>query len=364
VSDLPGHLVVRLGSLGDVVLTFAAGEALAAARPGRRLVYLVKEAYAPLVRAQPWVDEVVALGEDERGWRGALALRARLGRRRWEGVLDLQDSPRSRFLTAGLAPRRVPWRAERWARRRLVWSRRWPGIVRARPVRAVWRRYLDAARALGAEGERPPVARWGAAAESVAEDAWRRFGPGEEPAVALAPGAAWPTKAWPEARFLAVARHLAASGRRVLVLSTAAERRALPDLEAWADGEPRAHWCTAPLPVVAALLARARVTLTGDTGLSHLSAAVGTPVVTLFGSTSPELGFAPAGEGHRILSLGLPCQPCALHGRRRCPLGHFACLLGIAPARVLEALDAVLAREAPRAVPETATSLEAVRPVC
>jgi heptosyltransferase-2 len=67
----------------------------------------------------------------------------------------------------------------------------------------------------------------------------------------------------------------------------------------------------------------------------HLAAARGLRVVALFGSTSPVLGFAPAGEGHAVLCRNLSCQPCTLHGRERCPLGHHACMTGISVDEVL-----------------------------
>ncbi len=359
MKEPPSLLLVRLGSLGDVVLTFAAAESLRRARPEARLVYLVKECYAPLVRTQPWVDEVVALQEGEGRLARALRLRRRLRRRRWAGVLDWQDSLESRLLTWGLGVRASRWDAARWARRRIVWSRRWPAWIQSYGVRPAWRRCLDVARPFGAAGEDPPRVRWSGEAESVAADAWRRWGAGEEPVVALAPGAAWPTKTWPEARYLAVGRQLTGLGWRVLVVSTAAEKRSLRDLDAWVEREPRALWFTSHLPVIAALLSRCRATLTGDTGLLHLSAAVGTPAVALYGSTSPELGLAPVGPGHVVLCLDLPCQPCALHGRRRCPLGHLACLHGLTPGRVLEVLEPLGARlPAPASPAREVPSLE------
>jgi heptosyltransferase-2 len=79
-----------------------------------------------------------------------------------------------------------------------------------------------------------------------------------------------------------------------------------------------------------------------DTGLLHLAAAAGRPVVALFGSTHPALGFAPAGEGHAVLCAGLDCQPCTLHGLDACPRGHHRCMRELAPAAVLEALEARL----------------------
>ncbi|MFM8559181.1 MAG: glycosyltransferase family 9 protein, partial [bacterium] len=52
-------------------------------------------------------------------------------------------------------------------------------------------------------------------------------------------------------------------------------------------------------------------------------------------STSPVLGFAPAGEGHALVQTELACRPCTLHGRERCPLGHFRCMTDLAPEAVL-----------------------------
>ena len=70
----------------------------------------------------------------------------------------------------------------------------------------------------------------------------------------------------------------------------------------------------------------------------HLAAARGLRVVALFGSTSPVLGFAPVGEGHTVLCRDLPCQPCTVHGRERCPRGHFRCMTTIEPDEVWQHL--------------------------
>jgi heptosyltransferase-2 len=61
----------------------------------------------------------------------------------------------------------------------------------------------------------------------------------------------------------------------------------------------------------------------------HLAEAVGTPVVSLFGSTVPELGFKPWKSQSRTLGVDLPCRPCHVHGRKACPLGHFNCMRDI-----------------------------------
>jgi heptosyltransferase-2 len=71
----------------------------------------------------------------------------------------------------------------------------------------------------------------------------------------------------------------------------------------------------------------------------HMAAASGLRVVALFGSTSPVLGFAPAGEGHAVLGRELACRPCTVHGRERCPLGHFRCMRDIGTEEVWHAAE-------------------------
>jgi heptosyltransferase-2 len=88
-----------------------------------------------------------------------------------------------------------------------------------------------------------------------------------------------------------------------------------------------------PLLASAAALARCDVVLTNDSGLMHVAAALGVPAVALFGSTAPQLGFAPYRSPARVLGVeGLPCRPCTHVGRPACPLGHFRCMRGIVPA--------------------------------
>jgi heptosyltransferase-2 len=92
------------------------------------------------------------------------------------------------------------------------------------------------------------------------------------------------------------------------------------------------------------LLKLCRVLLTNDTGPMHVAAALGTPVVVPFGSTSPELTGPglPGDVRHRLLKSDAPCSPCFL---RKCPI-DFRCLTGISVERVVEAvLEAINQQE-------------------
>ncbi|MBU1949711.1 MAG: glycosyltransferase family 9 protein, partial [Candidatus Eisenbacteria bacterium] len=86
----------------------------------------------------------------------------------------------------------------------------------------------------------------------------------------------------------------------------------------------------APLKEVALEMSGCRVIVAGDTGLAHLAAAVGRPVISIFGSTVPEFGYTPIGR-HSIVEVDLPCRPCHVHGAKWCWMGHRLCLEEIDP---------------------------------
>jgi heptosyltransferase-2 len=338
-------LLVRFGALGDVVLTLGATAALKRARPQARVTYLVKREYAALVEDQEGVDRVWTLDPGEaRGIAGAFALRRRVAAGGFAAKVDWQTNTRSRIALLGPGPV-APWRAERLARRRWV-SFRW---THPQPLRPAWLRYVDALAPLGVDPAtarppsfRPPAGAAAAAAAFFA--AWDREAPATA-TLAIAPGARWSTKRWPAEGYAAVIGARRDAGERVLLVGDERDRAALGPLARAED--PGVRWFDGDLPAVAAALARSRGVLANDSGLLHLAAAVGRPTVAIFASTHPALGFAPAGEGV-VLCRSLSCQPCSLHGRERCPLGHHDCARGIAVADVAAALAAL-----PAAPPRT-----------
>lgn len=86
--------------------------------------------------------------------------------------------------------------------------------------------------------------------------------------------------------------------------------------------------------------------VTNDSGLMHLTAAVGTPIVAIFGSTVQEFGFAPFGVRNLILeNNSLFCRPCSHIGRSSCPKKHFKCIKEVTPQGVLQSIHKILQQE-------------------
>jgi len=319
--------VLRLSSLGDVVLTLPVVHALARTFPAARLHYWVKEEYAGLLRAEPAIAHVRALERDARKLEDLVSMSAEL--EDCDLIVDLHASVRTRVLTFRQRAPVLRLRNRRLERERWVRAR-W---THPQPLPHATVRYAETVGPLGVVPDAPPRVSVPAEAERWAEDALAAVVTSHA-TIALCPGARHATKRWPEERWCALDERLAGEGLARIVLSTAAEQRDFPKLAARIAADTRARWFTEPLERVAALLGRAAVAVTHDSGLMHLGAARGIRVVALFGSTSPVLGFTPVGEGHAVLCRELPCQPCTVHGREACPKGHFRCMTTIEPAEV------------------------------
>lgn len=79
--------------------------------------------------------------------------------------------------------------------------------------------------------------------------------------------------------------------------------------------------------------------ISSDSGPMHLVAALEKPQIAIFGATHPRLGFAPQNPHAHILCANLDCQPCSLHGAESCPRGHFQCMLSINPQSLLNIMQ-------------------------
>jgi heptosyltransferase-2 len=95
----------------------------------------------------------------------------------------------------------------------------------------------------------------------------------------------------------------------------------------------------------AAIMSKAKIVIANDSAPGHLAAAVNTPVVSIFGPTVPEFGFAPFSDKAIVVDIGeLECRPCSKHGDNVCPRKHFKCMRELKPETVVDAVEKLLAR--------------------
>src|SRR5207247_662195 len=136
---------------------------------------------------------------------------------------------------------------------------------------------------------------------------------------ALAPGAAHATNRWPVAPWSALIEQLRAAGFRPMVVGGPEDRGLAQQLVAGGAAASAAGEFS--LQETGALLARAAVAVSGDTGVMHMATGVGTPVIALFGPTVEQFGFFPYRAPGAVLQRELPCRPCPATGTATCPPG-------------------------------------------
>ena len=159
----------------------------------------------------------------------------------------------------------------------------------------------------------------------------------DRPIVALMPGAEYgPAKQWPPASYAELASQLRERGFAIWVLGSAKET-GLGEFIRHASGDIVQNLCgLTQLVDTVDLLALCHAAVTNDSGLMHVAAAVGIPLVPIYGSSTPDY-TPPLSDAARVLYLRLACSPCF---ERNCPLGHTNCLHQIPVERVLELLPA------------------------
>ena len=359
-------LLIKPSALGDVVHTLPVLVKLRARYPDARIDWLITPENADLVRHHPDLSGTILFprkafshfGQNWSATAGPFRLLSAIRRNRYELVIDLHGQFRSAVFTlVSGAPVRIGFDRPRgqteakgagrppgggqhgWTGARegswIAYTHRIP--IPTLDVHAV-DRYLWLAPMLGLDDSPPDFAiHLPPQAPRTIEELLRSHGLGRKPLAVLVPGTIWETKHWPVAGFAQVGRHLLESGHEVVIAGTTRDR---PRSQAIIAACPGAHDLSGQTTVagLVALIRRAAICVTNDSGSMHVAVAVGSPVVSVFGPTNP-IWIGPYGRPHAVVRADVPCavllagnaelpQQPHLHAKRHGHHGHRAGKVG------------------------------------
>jgi heptosyltransferase-2 len=165
----------------------------------------------------------------------------------------------------------------------------------------------------------------------------------DEKIVGIAPGSVWATKRWIPERFAQVADLLQQKAEVKVVFLGSEEEEKLCKQIACQMKTPSVNLAgKTDILQSAAIISLCRVILSNDSAPVHVASAMKRQVVAIFGSTIPEFGFAPYGEGHVVIQKTMECRPCGIHGKQKCPKKHFNCMKEITTEEVYKAVVSIL----------------------
>jgi lipopolysaccharide heptosyltransferase I len=337
-------LIVRLGALGDIVHAIPVAAALRRAFPASRIDWLVSGRHREILDLVPVIDRRLVIDDrgDGSGRTPLLSAVRELRAARYDLALDLQGLIKSALIARSSGAARVVGFTSRYLRERLarvfyteVYDPGGGGIYAPSETRHVVNINLGMLARLDVAAA-PPQFPLDAAASPIAQLMLDQSG-GRY--ALLNPCAAWPNKRWPAARLAALARALdERQGLRSVVLWGRGERDLAETVVRGAAGAAIAAPETTIVDVVA--LARgAAVMVSGDTGPMHIAAAVGTPLVGIYGPTRPERNGPWLAEDETVSRA----SSCQCHHLRECRRGRM-CLQEIEVSEVLAAVERRLQR--------------------
>ena len=357
MHSLPGKtLLLRLSSIGDIVLSSPLIRNLRKTFPEMQLDFLVKSEFADLVRYNPYLSRIIEV-DTSAGLRKLTSVGRSIRGERYDVLVDLHGSLRSIYLRFLSGARKIlkveKRRVQRWMlvrfKRNLYGS-----------VVSVADRYLEPLKPYGISGDGEGLELY--VPDQVVRKVWVQLSehglPQGHRVIGFCPSAKHATKMWPRDSYIDLGRLLVdRHDARILIFGGEEDRTYCSEIadsiehpprteSGSSHAEPRRAFNFAghfSLLESAAAMDNCSVIVTNDTGLMHIAAARKRPVVAIFGSTVEEFGFFPYGTRNIVLqNSGLYCRPCSHIGRSKCPEGHFRCMKEVSVGGVARAVDSLL----------------------
>jgi lipopolysaccharide heptosyltransferase I len=363
-------LLIKPSALGDVIHTIPVLVKLRARYPSARIDWLITPENADIVRCHPALSDVVLFARRDfskrgRRWRATVAFRdllKQIRRAKYDLIVDMHGQMRSAFfaLISGASVRIGFDRPIKFSRTisaehdlKNVPSHGWRGAREGSWVAYTHRipiptldvhaidRYLWVAPLLGLD-DNPPDLTIYLSPETIrnVERLLEQHGvPASKPLIVLVPGTIWETKHWTIEGFAGVAREFLREGFAVALAGTKRDQERCRQIAAAARGVCDLSGKTTPAEL-AALIRRAEVAVTNDSGSMHVAASLGKPMVSVFGPTNP-VHIGPYERPESVVRVDLPCSPCNYRRLSQCPFDH-ACMKQVTSAMVVERARKIL----------------------
>lgn len=318
-------LIIRLSSLGDILLTTPVIRALKNKFPEAKIDFLLREEYPDTLKYNSYLNKTIILKRDHDSEELISALKSS----NYELIIDLQNNGRSRGIVKRIGAKAVKYKKKNLLKFLLVKF----NFQSNAKLLSVPERYANALPDLQLDEK---------GLDLFLPEGLKNNLDSEKKYIGLCPGSRHFTKKYPEEYFIELGKMILESGRKILLFGGSDDLEVNDRLHSKLTGSINLS-NNNDLLQTANDMKFCEAIICNDSGLMHTATAVGVPVIAIFGSTVTDFGFAPYNNPNLILeNKSLNCRPCSHIGRSSCPKHHFKCMKEIYPHLVFESLTKLL----------------------
>ncbi|MDP8209461.1 MAG: glycosyltransferase family 9 protein [Candidatus Stygibacter australis] len=319
-------LIIRLSSLGDIVLTEPIIRTLAELYPQAEISYLVKPAFKDIVSAFP--TQVKTLD-----WNNDLSSLLQLSKVKYDILIDLHNKPNTALIRSFCrATIKSVYNKAHRLRKNIV------AHTTSQSISSTLDLYYSALKKINItpQSRYPQITADDSANVQLKENKLQNGN-----FILIFPGATSFTKKWLPEYFIELI-NLVSPDFQVVLAGGESESQLSAQIIQQCNDQVIDLCARTSIRQLISLINKAKVIIANDSGPAHIAAALHKPQITIFGATSPKLGFAPLNDKNVLITQNLSCSPCSLHGSDSCPLHHFNCMKTITPQIVYEELLKIL----------------------
>ncbi len=326
-------LILRLSSLGDIVLTQPVTEVLREVYPDATIDYLTKESYTGVVKAFGCIDTIHT-------WKNKKLLLKKLRMKKYDYLIDLH-SKLNTFIIKNFAGagRNITYNKRHFYRWLLTKQ-----IVRKNNETIV-NLSLKTLKKLGIEKQNifprlyPDKELFKEMEKLLKNEGINN----KKKLIGIFPGALHNTKMYPIEQVAQFIRTVPDKWNcQFVIMGSKKEEKLGIELKEKTQTDIKNLCGKVNIPQLIVLIDKMNVVISNDSGPMHIAAALKKPQIAIFGSTHTSLGFAPQNKNAVILQANLKCQPCSLYGTEKCPKGTFECMREITPEEIKKSLESIL----------------------
>lgn len=315
LSKLKKVLIIRLSSLGDILLTTPFIRSLKNQYPKIEIDFILREEYSDLIKLNPHLNKVYPYSRIEKDNLSALAEIKKIN---YDLIIDLQNNLRSKKIFSDNNPQILRFSKNSWKKILLVNFK----INKLQNQPQIPIRYADTIPTFKLDDK---------GLELFTDKTTDSRLIHKNNLIGLCPGARHYTKRWLKEYFIELGNKLTKAGYAIVLFGGNIDKGLCAEISKQIPGSIDASNSDDILQI-AADMKMCKAVVCNDSGLMHAASAVGTKVIAIFGSTVKEFGFTPYNCQDLILeNNSLTCRPCSHIGKSSCPKKHFDCIKLIKP---------------------------------